>query len=56
MNGNLLRPGLVPKFSNLEVIALNLTAEHMSIDSENCLFALLEDYREEMQNLISCRQ
>ena len=28
----------VPKLSNLEVIALSLTAEYMSIDSENDLF------------------
>ena len=54
--GNLPRPGVVPKFSDLEVIALNLTAENMSIDSENYLFALLEDYRDEMPNLISRRQ
>ncbi len=54
--GNLPRPGVVPKFSDLEVIALNLTAENMSIDSENYLFALLEDYRNEMPNLISRRQ
>ena len=53
---NLPRPGVVPKCSDLEVIALNLTAEIMSIDSENYLFALLEDYRSEMPNLISHRQ
>lgn len=47
---------LVPKFSDLEVIALNLTVENMSIDSESHLFALLEDYRNEMPNLISRRQ
>ncbi len=27
--GNMPRPGVVPKFSDLEVIALNLTAESM---------------------------
>ena len=54
--GNMPRPGVVPKFSDLEVIALNLTAESMSIDSENYLFALLEDYRNEMPNMISRRQ
>lgn len=54
--GNMPRPGVVPKFCDLEVIALNLTAESMSIDSENYLFALLEDYRNEMPNMISRRQ
>ena len=54
--GNLPRPGVVPKFSDLEVIALNLTAENMSIDSENYLFALLEDYHNEMPDLISRHQ
>ena len=41
-HGNILLPGVVPKFSDLEVIALNLTAENMSIDSESDLFVLLE--------------
>ncbi len=54
--GNLPRPDMVPKFSDQEEIALNLTAENMSIDSENYLFALLEDYSEEMPNMISRRQ
>ena len=36
--GNVPRPGKVPKFCDLEVIALSLTAEAMSIDSENLLF------------------
>ncbi len=33
--GNLPRRGVVPRFSDLEVISLSLTAEYMSIDSEN---------------------
>ena len=33
------RPGLISKFSDLEAIALDLTAESMSIDSESYLFA-----------------
>ena len=33
--GNLPRCGVVPKFSDLEVIALSLTAEALSIDSGN---------------------
>ena len=36
--GNLPRRGVVPRFSDLEVISLSLTAEYMSIDSENLLF------------------
>ena len=30
--GNIPRPGVVPKFSDIEVIALNLTSEAMGID------------------------
>lgn len=33
--GNLPRGGVVSRFSDLEVISLSLTAEFMSIDSEN---------------------
>jgi hypothetical protein len=40
-NGNIKRVGPKPKFSDLEVISLNLTAEYMSIDSENLLFKKL---------------
>ena len=36
--GNYLRRGTRPKFSDIEVIALSLTAECLSIDSENYLF------------------
>ncbi len=39
--GNYLRRGTRPRFSDLEVIALSLTAECLSIDSENYLFAKL---------------
>ena len=39
--GNIPRRGPVPKFSYLEVVALSLTAEAESIDSEKWLF----DYR-----------
>ena len=39
--GNQPRPGVVPRFSDLEVIALSLTAESVGIDSENYLFLLL---------------
>ena len=50
--GNIPRPGVVPRFSDLEVIALSLTAESMELDSECYLFAKLEEYRDKMTNLI----
>ena len=34
--GNIPRPGVVPRFSDLEVVALSLTAEHLSIDFYLC--------------------
>ena len=39
--GNVPRRGVVPTFSDLEVVALFITAEAFSIDSENYLFARL---------------
>lgn len=39
--GNVTRRGVVPIFSNLEVLALSITAEALSIDSENNLFKRL---------------
>ena len=55
--GNLPRRGVVPRFSDIEVIALSLTAEKYSIDSESQLFSLLEEYyKTEFPNLISRRQ
>jgi len=54
--GNIPRCGVVPRFSDLEVVALSLTAESLSIDSENCLFEKLKEYRQEFPNLISRRQ
>lgn len=54
--GNVPRRGVVPKFSDLEVIALSLTAESLSIDSENYLFAGLDQHRDLMPNLKSGRQ
>jgi hypothetical protein len=57
IQGNIPRPGVVPRFSDLEVIALSLTAESLSIDSENLLFSKLEsDYKGDFPNLISRRQ
>ena len=54
--GNIRRRGVIPKFSDLEVIALSLTAETMSIDSENYLFIQLAQYKSSFPNMISRRQ
>jgi hypothetical protein len=55
--GNITRRGVVPKFSDLEVVALSLTAETLSIDSECLLFSKLNtEYRANFPNLISRRQ
>lgn len=55
--GNFLRPGLKPKFTDIEVIALSITAECLSIDSENRLFTILhKEYTKEFPNLLSRRQ
>ena len=50
------RRGGAPRFSDLEVIALSLTAEKFSVDSESYLFSLLEEYKFDIPNLISRRQ
>lgn len=39
---NLPRRGVKPKFSDLQVLALALTAEALAIDSENLLFHKLK--------------
>lgn len=54
--GNITRRGVVPKFSDLQVIALSLTAETLSIDSENNLFNRLTGYKACFLNMISRRQ
>lgn len=55
--GNYLRRGSVPRFSDVEVMALSLTAECLSIDSENYLFSKLnKEYLNDFENLISRRQ
>lgn len=55
--GNYLRRGTSPRFSDVEVIALSLTAECLSIDSENYLFSKLnKEYLREFENIISRRQ
>ena len=56
-NGNVTRCGVVPKFSDLEVIALSITAEAFSIDSENNLFNRLnKECPNAIPNLITRRQ
>lgn len=51
------RRGVVPKFSDLEVIALSATAEAFGIDSESLLFRHLENERgDSLQNLVTRRQ
>lgn len=54
--GNVPRVGVVPRFSDLEVIALSLASEALGIDSENCLFHRLSRCKDEIPNLISRRQ
>lgn len=56
-HGNVPRCGVVPKFSDLEVIALGITAESFGFDSENLLFYRLHhECKEDLPNLISRRQ
>lgn len=53
--GNMPRRGIAPRFYDLEVIALCLTIENVSVDSESYLFSLLEEYNADIPNLIfSC--
>ena len=49
----MLRRGVIPRFSDLEVIALTLTAEQFGVDSESYLFSLLKEYKSDFPNLIS---
>ena len=55
--GNVTRRGPVPRFSDLEVVALGMAAESEEIDSENWLFeSRLNECRDFIPNLISRRQ
>ena len=55
--GNVPRRGSIPKFSDLEVVALSLTVETESIDSKKWLFDYkLQVYKSNISNLISRRQ
>lgn len=52
--GNFPKIGRNPKFSYIEVIALSLTSETLSIDSENYLFCKLNsEYKKQFPNLIN---
>lgn len=52
-NGNVSKPGRVSQFSDLEVLSLVLTAEYMSLDSENWLFKKIKcDYKADFSHLI----
>ena len=52
-DGNIPKAGLNPQFSDLEVISLSLTAEYMSLDSENWLFNKIKsDYANDFPHLI----
>lgn len=55
-SGNVPRKGVVPGFSDLEIMALNMTSETVGIDSKPLLFAKLQEYRIEIFNLISRRR
>lgn len=56
-HGNMPRRGVVPRFSDLEIIALSITSECLSIDSENYLFQrILPECEQDIPNLISRRQ
>ena len=55
--GNITRRGPVPRFSDLEVVALGMASETEEIDSENWLFeSKLNECRHLIPNLISRRQ
>lgn len=55
--GNVTRCGVVPKFSDLEVIALGITTEAFGFDSENLLFHRLHnECKDDLPHLISRRK
>ncbi len=57
VGGNLKRPGPKPRFTDIEVITLSLTAECLGIDSELYLFhKIAADYKQDFPNMISRRQ
>ncbi len=55
--GKIPRHGVVPTFSDIEVVALSITAEAFCIDSENYLFNRLNtECPSAIANLITRRQ
>ena len=42
-SGNVPRRGVVPKFSDLEIVALNMTSEVTGIDSESLILSEISD-------------
>ena len=56
-SGNVPRRSPIPKFSDLEEVALSLTAEPESIGSEKWLFNYkMQEYKDSIPNLISRRR
>lgn len=56
-DGNFMRPGPKPKFTDIDIISLSLVAECMGIDSELYLFSKLQStYIADFPHLISRRQ
>lgn len=55
-SGYVPRKGVVPRFSNLEILALNMISEVVDINNESLLFAKLLGYKFKIPNLISHRQ
>ena len=55
-SGNVPKRGAIPRFSDLEIVALNMTSEAVGIDCESLLFAKLQEYKTEIPNLILRRQ
>lgn len=53
--GNIPRRGVVPKFSDLEVISLSLAAESIGIDSESFLFSKLFMFRKFNLPVLICK-
>jgi len=51
--GNFLKYGRKPKFSDIDIITLSLVSEALGIDSENYLFGKLKkDFSDDFPNLI----
>lgn len=55
-SGNIPIKGVVPRFSDLKIVALNITSESVGIDSESLLFAKFQEYKLEFPHLIFRRQ